>query len=81
MPSDKKRSRKIGRPAGRIIQYGDQYQLRITDEDREVWTSLAIASGMSLSQWIRYHCAKAAGGTVAIIRAEFMVQYQPKDPA
>jgi len=68
----------VGRP--RPIEYGDQYQLRLTEEDRARWTTLAENSGMTLAQWIRYHCAMAAGGKVRIVSAEFVVSYPQAAP-
>ncbi len=72
----KKRGREpVGRPASAGSL--DNYQLRLSDEDRVAWTECASRVGLTLAHWIRLVCTFAAGGSARIVRAEFTVTYPP----
>lgn len=65
----------VGRPAAAGSL--DNYQLRLSDEDRAAWSECASRAGLTLAHWIRLVCTWAAGGSAKIVRAEFTVTYPP----
>lgn len=69
----KSRKRQVGRPAKSHLN--ETMQLRLTTEDRNAWEAKATASGMSLSQYIRFAVMTAAGGKAAVISVEFATAY------
>lgn len=76
-----KSSRPKYKPGRRSLNLEEFLQLRLSPEDRDVWQKIADDSRMQLSQWIRYTCAKAAGGEVIPVSVEFKTVYPAVPPA
>lgn len=66
-----------GRKLGRAVKahLDDVLQIRLSEEDHAQWTKYALESGMTLSQWIRFQCVRAANGNAKPVSVEFVTGY------